>query len=92
MLLRLIYYINHKSIEHLQNIKELFQQLIVIFTIGMKIFHGDSTGNVDLSKVTENQFKRIIIYFASFGIKLICDTRQNSENEEYIKQIDESDN
>ena len=72
------------------NIKEIFQQLMVIFTIGMKIYHGDEYGNVDLSKISDQQFKRIMQYFASFGIKLICEIRQNSENEEYIKHIDES--
>lgn len=68
------------------NVKEIFQQLMVIFTIGMKIYHGDEYGNVDLSQVSEKQFKRIMDYFASFGIKLICEIRQKSEN------IDESNN
>ena len=72
------------------NVKEIFQQLMVIFTIGMKIYHGDNYGNVDLTQISEKQFKRIIDYFASFGIRLICEIRKNSINEEYIKHIDES--
>ena len=68
------------------NVKEIFEQLMVIFTIGMKIYHGDDYGNVDLSKVSDNQFKRIIQYFASFGIRLICEIKKNSVT------IDESNN
>lgn len=48
-------------------LEELFQQLLMMFTEGMKMFYGDNNGKVDLTRLSENDFSKIQKYFQSFG-------------------------
>ena len=48
----------------------LFKELLMMFTEGMKILHGDKNGKVDLTKLDENDFFKINQYFRSFGYKV----------------------
>lgn len=64
--------------------KELFQQLLMIFTEGMKYFYGDKNGKVDLSTITQNDFDKINKYFNSFGFKIFYNILPiNSDNDTY---------
>lgn len=51
------------------NLKDLFEDLLDIFTQGMKIKYGENN-KVDLSKLNENNIKEFNKYFNSFGINL----------------------
>ena len=55
------------------NLKELFENLLDIFTQGMKIHYGNETGIVDLSSLTQDNIINFNKYFNSFGIKLLID-------------------
>lgn len=55
------------------NLKELFENLLDIFTQGMKIHYGNERGNVDLSSLTQDNIINFNKYFNSFGIKLLID-------------------
>lgn len=55
------------------NLKELFENLLDIFTQGMKIQYGNETGIVDLSSLTQDNIINFNKYFNSFGIKLLID-------------------
>lgn len=50
--------------------KFVFEQLVMIFTEGMKILYGDYNGNVDLSTITIDDFEKIREYFKSFGFDI----------------------
>ena len=51
------------------NLKDLFEDLLDIFTQGMKIKYGENN-KVDLSKLNENNIKEFNKYFNSFSINL----------------------
>jgi hypothetical protein len=55
------------------NLKELFENLLDIFTQGMKIHYGNETGIVDLSSLTQDNIINFNKYFNSFGIQLLID-------------------
>tara|TARA_Y100000389_G_C17276292_1_gene420579 strand:- start:125 stop:538 length:414 start_codon:yes stop_codon:yes gene_type:complete len=55
------------------NLKELFENLLDIFTQGMKIHYGNDRGNVDLSSLTTDNIINFNKYFNSFGIKLLIE-------------------
>lgn len=50
--------------------KFCFDQLLLIFTEGMKHFYGDELGEVDLAKLSENDFYNINNYFKSIGYEV----------------------
>jgi len=50
--------------------KELIKLLMVVLTEGLKYFHGDNNGHVNLSLVTADDFKKINKYFNSFGFNV----------------------
>ena len=56
-----------------ENLKELFENLLDIFTQGMKIHYGNETGIVDLSSLTQDNIINFNKYFNSFGIQLLID-------------------
>lgn len=58
------------SINEEMSIKEIFEMLLMIFTEGMKILFGDSSGKVDLNNLKEKDFILVQEYFRSFGF--IC--------------------
>ena len=51
------------------NLKDLFEDLLDIFTQGMKIKYGENN-KVDLSELNENNIKEFNKYFNSFCINL----------------------
>lgn len=55
------------------NLKELFENLLDIFTQGMKIHYGNDKGTVDLSSLTNDNIINFNKYFNSFGINLLID-------------------
>lgn len=60
--------------------EEIFQELLMIFTEGMKIKFGEND-RVDLSKITENDFNLINEYFKSFGFNIFYDIKPlNQDN------------
>ena len=51
--------------------KHVFEQLLQIFTDGMKYLYGNSDGKVNVSKLEINSIIKMKDYFDSFGIELI---------------------
>lgn len=49
------------------DLKEIFEMLLMVFTEGMKIKHGDEDGKVDLNLLKERDFDKFKKYFISFG-------------------------
>lgn len=45
----------------------LFEQLLMIFVDGLKYFHSDSHGKVDVHTLTSRDIETIQVYFKSFG-------------------------
>ena len=60
------------------NLKDLFENLLDIFTNGMKIHYGNSNGTVDLSSLTQENIVNFNKYFNSFGISLIIQIDNNA--------------
>ncbi len=50
--------------------KELFEELLMMFTQGMKILYGNSSGKVDLINLTQKDFDKVNDYFHSFGFNI----------------------
>jgi hypothetical protein len=55
----------------------VFQQLLQIFTDGFKYLYGKN-GIVDPNELTEDNLKKVIKYFKSFGFKCIVDVYTQS--------------
>ena len=60
------------------NLKDLFENLLDIFTNGMKIHYGKPDGTVDLSSLTQENIINFNKYFNSFGISLIIQIDNNA--------------
>ena len=60
------------------DLKKLFESLLMIFTLGMKKHFGDSSGQVDLTKLTEDNIIFFNGYMNSFGIQLVIEIEQYS--------------
>ena len=60
------------------NLKDLFENLLDIFTNGMKIHYGNSDGTVELSSLTQENIVNFNKYFNSFGISLIIQIDNNA--------------
>ena len=60
------------------NLKDLFENLLDIFTNGMKIHYGKPDGTVDLSSLTQENIINFNKYFNSFGISLIIQIDNNT--------------
>jgi hypothetical protein len=78
-----ISFVNEESITDL---KEVFENLLIIFTEGMKILHGEN-GKVNLDKLTSNDIIHFDKYMNSIGLKIIIDIRDLEEgvNQDYSK-------
>ena len=78
-----ISFVNEESITDL---KEVFENLLIIFTEGMKILHGEN-GKVNLDKLTSNDIIHFDKYMNSIGLKIIIDIRELEEgvNQDYSK-------
>lgn len=46
---------------------DIFEFLLIVFTNGLKILHGDENGKVDLGQLSESQFDKVNEYFNSIG-------------------------
>ena len=65
------------------NIIQLFESLLMIFTNGMKLLFGDSLGKVDLLNLDEEKIDLVNQYFASMGFAFYFDIYDDSnENRE----------
>lgn len=54
-----------------EDLKTAFEALATVFTLAMKKKHSNpSTGQVDLTSVTEQQFEQMQEYFKSFGFNV----------------------
>nr|QDY52467.1 hypothetical protein 10_8 [Mimiviridae sp. ChoanoV1] len=54
------------------NLKEIFENLLILFTEGMKILFG-SQGKVNLELLSDDDIKLFNKYMESIGLKLIID-------------------
>ena len=59
------------------NLKDLFENLLDIFTNGMKIHYGNVDGKVNLLSLTQDNISNFNKYFNSFGINLIIEIDNN---------------
>tara|TARA_B110000114_G_C14832516_1_gene293271 strand:- start:46 stop:468 length:423 start_codon:yes stop_codon:yes gene_type:complete len=68
------------------DIKEVFENLLIIFTEGMKMLHGVN-GKVTLDLLTQEDIINFNKYMNSIGLKLIVDVRELVEgiNEDYSR-------
>tara|TARA_B110001469_G_scaffold127841_1_gene151064 strand:- start:9970 stop:10401 length:432 start_codon:yes stop_codon:yes gene_type:complete len=78
-----ISFVNKDSITDL---KEVFENLLILFTEGMKILYGNN-GKVNLDTLTENDINNYNKYMNSIGLKLLVDIRVLEEgiNQDYSK-------
>ena len=60
------------------DLKKLFESLLMIFTNGMKKLFGNSSGQVDLIKLSEDNIIFFNKYMNSFGIQLVIEIEQFS--------------
>jgi hypothetical protein len=51
--------------------KHIFEQLLQIFTDGMKYLYSNDDGKVDISQLEINSILKMKEYFLSFGVELI---------------------
>ena len=64
----------HNSIQLIfekDDLKHCYQELLILFTEGMKILYGDSNGKVNLQNLSKSQMNHVQEYFKSFGISLL---------------------
>lgn len=70
------------------NLKKLFESLLVIFTNGMRILFGNQSGIVELDKLTENNIILVEDYFKSIGFSFNFDIYEDSnENREKTQEM-----
>ena len=48
----------------------IFEQLLMIFVDGLKYFHGDSNGKVNISELTKEDIEKVNQYFISMNYKV----------------------
>jgi len=51
--------------------KHIFEQLLQIFTDGMKYLYSNDDGKVDISQLEIESILKMKVYFLSFGVELI---------------------
>ena len=51
--------------------KHIFEQLLQIFTDGMKYLYSDENGKLDIASLEINSIIKMKEYFSSFGVELI---------------------
>ena len=76
-------FVNENSIT---NLKEVFENLLIIFTEGMKMLHGVN-GKVNLDLLTQEDIINFNKYMNSIGLNLIVEIRELVEgiNEDYSR-------
>jgi hypothetical protein len=72
--------------DNITDLKEVFENLLILFTEGMKILYGNN-GTVNLDTLTENDINSFNKYMNSIGLKLLVDIRILEEgiNQDYSK-------
>lgn len=69
-------------------VKELFENLCMLFTFGMKKHYGNEKGQVNLKNISENDMNKMKKYFMSIGlIFFINDSKHKRESELSEHQI-----
>ena len=53
------------------DLEHCYQELLILFTEGMKLLYGDTNGRVNLENLNESQMSNVQEYFKSFGITLL---------------------
>lgn len=53
-----------------EDLKTVFEALATVFTLAMKLKHGDASGQVNLLNVSHTQFEKMQQYFRSFGFNV----------------------
>jgi hypothetical protein len=51
----------------------IFEQLLMVFVDGLKYFHGDDQGKVNINQITDSDLSRMQEYFHSMGYESIVD-------------------
>ena len=69
------------------NLKELFEDLLDIFTQGMKIKYGNSNNKVDLSQLSKTNIVYFNEYFNSFGFNLNIQIENYNINNSYKYEL-----
>lgn len=62
-----------------ENNEIIFEQLILLFTEGMKILFGNN-GNVNIATLSDNDFQLVNYYFKSFGFTVKYKILNNETN------------
>ena len=72
--------------DSMTDLKEVFENLLILFTEGMKILYGNND-KVNLDTLTENDINNFNKYMNSIGLKLLVDIRVLEEgiNQDYSK-------
>mgnify|MGYP001231627225 CR=1 FL=1 len=70
------------------NLKQLFESLLIIFTNGMKILFGNQNGVVELGNLSENDIILVRDYFSSMGFIFYFDIYDDSnENRDKTQKM-----
>ena len=70
------------------NLKQLFESLLIIFTNGMKLLFGNSRGVVELENLSEENINLVQSYYESMGFRFYFDIYDDSnENREKTQDM-----
>lgn len=71
------------------NLRQLFESLLIIFTNGMKYLYGNSSGVVELDKLSTDNIELFQKYFNSIGFlfyfDIFDDSNENREKTQNMK-------
>ena len=67
---------NNFSFENV-DLKTLFEMLLIIFTEGLKKYHGKDDNTVNINELSQDDIKKINDYMKKIGVKVIIDTCDN---------------
>lgn len=70
------------------DLRQLFESLLIIFTNGMKLLYGNSSGVVELENLEEESINLVQQYYESMGYRFFFDIYDDSnENREKTQQM-----
>ena len=70
------------------DLRQLFESLLIIFTNGMKLLYGNSSGVVELENLEEENINLVQQYYESMGFRFFFDIYDDSnENREKTQQM-----
>ena len=70
------------------DLRQLFESLLIIFTNGMKLLYGNSSGVVELENLGEENINLVQQYYESMGFRFFFDIYDDSnENREKTQQM-----